>query len=51
MEVTQFLVHEGHIDPRALFIPRQIGLTGDLSCRRFDTTPEKLGVLVRKLRR
>ncbi|BAO44114.1 SAM-dependent methyltransferase [Thiolapillus brandeum] len=50
-EATQFLVYDRQIDPTALLILWQIGLTGDLSCRRFDTTPDKLRVMVNKLNR
>ncbi|WP_294042869.1 SAM-dependent methyltransferase [Thiolapillus sp.] len=49
MEATQFLVYERQIDPTAMLILWQIGLTGDLSCTRFDTTADKLQVLVDKL--
>lgn len=49
MECTQFLVYQRQIDPTAMLILWQIGLVGDLSCKRFDTTPEKLQVLVDKL--
>ncbi|WP_456404786.1 SAM-dependent methyltransferase [Thiolapillus sp.] len=51
MECTQFLVYQRQIDPTAMLILWQIGLTGDLSCTRFDTTPEKLQVLADKLSR
>ncbi|HID44470.1 MAG TPA: hypothetical protein EYP34_01775 [Chromatiaceae bacterium] len=49
MEATQFLVYERQIDPTAMLILWQIGLTGDLSCTRFDTIPCKLRALVDKL--
>ncbi len=49
MEATQFLVFERQLDPSAMLILWQVGLVGDLSCRRFDTTPERLQVLVDKL--
>jgi precorrin-6B methylase 1 len=48
-EATQFLVYDRQIDPTALLILWQVGLTGDLSCTCFDTTPRKLQVLVDKL--
>ena len=51
MEATQFLVFERQLDPTAMVILWQIGLTGDLSCQRFDTTPERLRILVDKLYR
>jgi precorrin-6B methylase 1 len=49
MEATQFLVYERQIDPTAMLVLWQIGLVGDLSCTRFDTTPERLQILVDKL--
>lgn len=49
MEATQFLVFERQLDPTAMLILWQVGLVGDLSCRRFDTTPERLRILVDKL--
>ena len=51
MEATQFLAFERQIDPTGMLILWQVGLVGDLSCRRFDTTPEKLQLLVDKLYR
>ncbi len=48
-ETTQFLVYQRQIDPSAMLILWQIGLTGDLSCTRFDTTADKVQVLVDKL--
>lgn len=49
MEATQFLVYERQIDPGALLLLWQVGLVGDLSCKRFDTTDQRLQVLVDKL--
>ncbi|WP_457666965.1 SAM-dependent methyltransferase [Thiolapillus sp.] len=49
MEATQFLVYQRQIDPTAMLILWQVGLTGDLSCTRFNTTANKLQVLVDKL--
>ena len=49
MEATQFLVFNRQLDPTAMLILWQVGLVGDLSCRRFDTTPERLQILVDKL--
>jgi len=51
METTQFLIFDRQLDPTVMLILWQVGLTGDLSCRRFDTTPEKLRILVDKLYR
>ena len=51
MEATQFLVYQRQIDPTAMLILWQIGLVGDLSCSRFDTTPERLQILLNKLYR
>jgi hypothetical protein len=48
-EATQFLVYQREIDPCALLILWQVALCGDLSCTRFDTTPEHLQILVDKL--
>lgn len=50
-EATQFLAYRRRIDPGALLILWQVALCGDLSCTRFDTTPERLSLLVAKLRR
>lgn len=51
METTQFMIYERKIDPTALLILWQPGLAGELSLKRFDTTPAKLQVLVDKLAR
>ena len=49
MEATQFLVYDRQIDPGALLLLWQVGLAGDLSCKRFDTTEQRLQVLTDKL--
>ncbi|MBC7405219.1 MAG: hypothetical protein H7252_06000 [Cytophaga sp.] len=51
METTQFMIYERKVDPTALLILWQPGLAGELSLKRFDTTPAKLQVLVDKLAR
>ncbi len=51
MEATQFLVYERQIDPGALLLLWQVGLVGDLSCKKFDTNSQRLQVLVDKLGR
>ena len=51
METTQFMIYQRKIDPTALLILWQPGLAGELSLKRFDTTPAKLQVLVDKLAR
>ncbi|MCA1779668.1 MAG: hypothetical protein LC637_09860 [Xanthomonadaceae bacterium] len=51
LEATQFLVFERTLDPAGLLILWQLALVGDLSCTRFDTSPERLGLLVDKLLR
>ena len=51
METTQFMVYQRKIDPTSLLILWQPGLAGELSLKRFDTTPAKLQVLVDKLAR
>ena len=51
METTQFMVYARRIDPTALLILWQPGLAGELSLKRFETTPAKLQVLVDKLAR
>lgn len=48
-EATQFLVFRRQVDPTALLILWQVALSGDLSCTRFDSDPERLQVLVDKL--
>lgn len=48
-EATQFLVYRRQVDPGAALILWQVGLTGDLSCRQFSTSAERLAVLVEKL--
>jgi hypothetical protein len=49
METTQFMIYQRRIDPGALLILWQPALAGELSLKRFDTTPAKLQVLVDKL--
>jgi len=51
METTQFMIFERRIDPTALFILWQPSLAGELSLKRFDTTPARVQVLVDKLAR
>jgi precorrin-6B methylase 1 len=51
METTQFMIYERRIDTGALLILWQPALAGELSLKRFDTTPAKLQVLVDKLAR
>ena len=51
MEATQFLIYKRHIDPTALLVLWQIGIAGDLTLKRFDTSPEKLQMVVDKLAR
>jgi precorrin-6B methylase 1 len=51
METTQFMIYQRKIDPTALLILWQPGLAGELSLKRFDTTPARLQVLVDKLAR
>lgn len=49
MEATQFLIFKRVIDPSALLLLWQVGLTGDLTLKRFDTQQAKLTLLVEKL--
>lgn len=51
MEATQFLMYQRQLDPSALQIIWQVGIVGDLTLKRFDTTPQKLQLLVDKLAR
>lgn len=51
METTQFMIYQRRIDPSALLILWQPGLAGDLSLKKFDTTPQRLQILVDKLAR
>ena len=51
METTQFMVYARKTDPTSLLILWQPGLAGELSLKRFETTPDKLQVLVDKLAR
>lgn len=51
METTQFMIYQRQIDPAALLILWQPALAGELSLKRFDTTPARLQVLVDKLAR
>jgi len=48
-EATQFLVYQRQVDPTSLLILWQIGLCGDLTGRRFTTSPERLAMLTEKL--
>lgn len=50
LEATHFLVHEHVINPSALLILWQVALAGDLSCTHFHAEPDRLRVLVEKLR-
>lgn len=51
METTQFMIYQRKIDPSALLILWQPGLAGELSLKRFDTSPARLQILVDKLAR
>jgi precorrin-6B methylase 1 len=51
METTQFMIYERRIDPSALLILWQPFLAGELTLKRFETTPARLQVLVDKLAR
>ncbi len=50
-EATHFLIYDRRIDPCGLLILWQVALCGDLSCTRFDAVPERLALLVEKLKR
>ncbi|MBV8634961.1 MAG: hypothetical protein JO002_10760 [Burkholderiaceae bacterium] len=49
MEATQFLIYQRQLDPTSMLILWQIGFTGDLTLKRFDTEPARLQILVDKL--
>ncbi|WP_115718593.1 SAM-dependent methyltransferase [Gallaecimonas mangrovi] len=49
MEATQFLIFKRQIDPGSLLILWQVGVTGDLTLKRFDTEPNRLALLTEKL--
>lgn len=51
MEATQFLVYERQIDAAGMLLLWQVALSGDLSCKQFDTTQQRLQILVDKLSR
>lgn len=48
-EATAFLMRDVRIDPAALLLLWQIALVGETSLTRFDTDPERIGILVDKL--
>jgi hypothetical protein len=50
-EATHFLIYDRQIDPCGLLILWQVALCGDLGCSRFDAVPERLELLVEKLKR
>ncbi len=51
MEATQFMIFERKIDPTALTVLWQPALAGETTFKRFDTTADRLQVLVDKLAR
>ncbi len=51
METTQFMIYERRIDPTALLLLWQPYLAGELTLKRFNSTPAKLQLLVDKLAR
>jgi uncharacterized protein YabN with tetrapyrrole methylase and pyrophosphatase domain len=51
MEATQFMIYERKIDPTGLTILWQPALAGELTLKRFDTTAERVQILVDKLAR
>ncbi|GAA5217904.1 SAM-dependent methyltransferase [Corallincola platygyrae] len=50
-EATQFLVYDRPLDPSSTLILWQVGVVGDLSCKKFHTQPENVRALVEKLKR
>lgn len=50
-EATQFMIYQRRIDPTALLVLWQPFLAGELSMKRFESTPERIQVLVDKLAR
>jgi siroheme synthase len=48
-EATQFLICRRSLDPTALVLLWQVALTGNLAHVGFDTWPDRLALLVRKL--
>lgn len=51
METTQYMIYERRIDPSCLLVLWQPYLAGELTLKRFNSTPAKLQVLVDKLAR
>ena len=51
METTQYMIYERRIDPTALLVLWQPYLAGELTLKRFNSTPAKLQLLVDKLAR
>lgn len=51
MEATQFLIYRRAIDPTSMLVLWQVGLSGDLSLKKFSTDEQKLCLLVEKLSR
>lgn len=49
-EATQFLAFERTIDPTALVLLWQVALAGNLDCIGFEARPDRLRILVDKLR-
>lgn len=50
-EATQFLVRDRAPDPSTLLLLWQIAVAGRLDCTRFEPCPQRLALLVEKLRR
>lgn len=50
-ETSQFMFYRRQIDPSAYLVLWQVGLAGDRTLRRFDTTPGHLEALVDRLGR
>jgi len=48
-ETTQFMLYQRKLDPTTMLILWQPGLAGELTLKRFDTTPARLQLLVDKL--
>lgn len=51
MEATQFLINQRHLDASSLVILWQIGVVGDLSLKRYETSETRVALLVEKLSR
>ncbi|GAK33878.1 tetrapyrrole (Corrin/Porphyrin) Methylases [alpha proteobacterium Q-1] len=48
-EATHYLLYRQHLNPYALLILWQVGLTGETSLTRFESDPVRLNLLVEKL--